>query len=97
MIEFEWDPEKEKKNLRHHGVPFSEAATVFPDPLAITIYDPDHSQDEDRYITIGTSTPGRLLMVAHTNRGDRIRIINARGLTRTERDDYEHETQRRKG
>ncbi|HEX9724131.1 MAG TPA: BrnT family toxin, partial [Vicinamibacteria bacterium] len=53
MIEFEWDPEKARKDLKKHGVPFSEATTVFRDPTAITIYDPDHSHDEDRYITTG--------------------------------------------
>ena len=73
MIDFEWDPSKARTNLRKHGVSFHEAATVLWDPLGITIYDPDHSEDEDRYIAIGTSGGGRFLMVAHTERGDRIR------------------------
>jgi uncharacterized DUF497 family protein len=91
-MEFEWDPRKAAKNLRKHKVAFTEAATVFSDDLSITVYDPDHSMDEDRYITIGWSHGRRLLMVAHTERGDRIRIISARELTRTEREAYEQET-----
>jgi len=59
MIEFEWDPAKAKANLRHHGVAFSEAATVLRDPLGITIGDPDHSEEETRHITIGTSGTGK--------------------------------------
>ena len=97
MIDFEWDPRKARANLRKHGVTFHDAATVLRDPLGVTIYDPDHSGEEDRYITIGTSGGGRLLMVAHTDRGDRIRIINARELTRAEREAYESEIKRRKG
>lgn len=97
MIEFEWDPNKAKTNLRKHGVAFPEAATVFRDPLGITVYDPDHSKEEDRYITFGASTADRILMVAHADRGDRVRIISARELTRTERKTYEDEIQRRKG
>ncbi|CBE68553.1 conserved protein of unknown function [Candidatus Methylomirabilis oxygeniifera] len=69
MIEFEWDPSKARTNLRRHHVAFREAATVFRDSLAITIFDPHHSQEEDRYITIGASAGGRILMVAHTDRG----------------------------
>lgn len=97
MIDFEWDITKAKTNLRKHRVSFNEAATVLRDRLSITIHDPDHSVDEGRYITIGASIAGRLLMVAHTDRGDRTRIINARELTRKERDAYENEIQRRKG
>ena len=97
MIDFEWDITKAKTNLRKHRVAFNEAATVLKDRLGITIHDPDHSVDEDRYITIGVSIAGRLLMVAHTDRGDRTRIISARELTRKEREAYENETQRRKG
>jgi hypothetical protein len=67
MIEFEWDPNKAESNLRKHQVAFAEAA-VFGDPLAITIFDPDHSGQEDRFITVGTSTRSRPLMVAHTER-----------------------------
>ena len=95
MINFEWDPVKAKKNLRKHHVDFSEAATIFKDGLSITIYDPDHSNKEDRYITVGTSVAGRLLIVAHADRGDRTRIISARKLTRKERIAYENEIQRR--
>ena len=95
MIQFEWDPAKAKMNLRKHGVAFREAATVLRDPLGITIFDPDHSDEEDRFITFGFSAAGRLLMVAHTERGERIRIISARRLTRAEREAYEQEIQRR--
>ena len=97
MIEFEWDPLKARANLGKHRVTFQEAATVLRDPLAITIFDPDHSEEEDRYITIGASARGRLLMVAHTDRGVRTRVISARELTRAEREAYEREVQRRKG
>ena len=93
-VEFEWDPKKAAKNLRTHGVLFNEAATVFGDPLGTTVPDPDHSLAEDRYITVGMSSRRRLLMVAHTERGERIRIINARELTRAERDAYEEETKK---
>ena len=95
MIKFEWDPVKAKMNLTKHGVAFREAATVLRDPLGITIFDPDHSDEEDRFITFGFSAAGRLLMVAHAERGKRIRIISARGLTRAEREAYEQEIQRR--
>lgn len=97
VIDFEWDPEKAKANVRKHRVSFREAATVFKDPLGITIYDPNHSDEEDRYITVGFSTAGRLLMVAHADRGSRSRIINSRALTRKERAAYENEIKRRKG
>jgi uncharacterized DUF497 family protein len=97
MIDFEWDIAKAKTNLRKHRVAFSEAATVLRNKLSITIHDPDHSVNEDRYITIGASIAGRLLMVSHTDRGDRTRIITARELTRKERKAYENENQRRKG
>jgi uncharacterized protein len=96
MIQFEWDPAKEKVNLRKHKVTFREAVAVFRDPFGITIFDPDHSDVEDRFITIGFSSAGRLLIVGHTDRGERIRMINARELTRAEREAYEEEIQRRK-
>jgi len=83
-IEFEWDPNKAKKNIKKHRVSFNEAATVFGDPLSMTFFDPDHSIDENRYITIGLSHLGRLLVVAHTDRDDRIRIISARKATERE-------------
>jgi uncharacterized DUF497 family protein len=88
-MEFAWDPNKTTSNLRRHNVSFGEAATVFSDPLSTTVPDPDHSLGEDRYITIGMSYRGRLLIVAHTEHGDRIRIISARELTRRERTQYE--------
>ncbi len=88
-MEFEWDPDKAGRNLAKHGVAFPEAATVFGDPLAITFFDPGHSDDEDRYLTFGYSTDGRLLVVSHTDRGDRNRIISARVATRRERKIYE--------
>jgi uncharacterized DUF497 family protein len=90
-MNFEWDPNKADSNLRKHGVSFQEAATVFGDDLGMTVYDPDHSRDEDRFITIGWSERRRLLMVSHTDREDSIRIISARELTPSERKDYEKE------
>lgn len=89
-MEFEWDPDKAIANLRKHGISFDEAATVLADPLAITVPDPDHSQDQERYITVGLSFGRRLLLVAHTDREMRIRLISARELTTTERVAYEH-------
>jgi uncharacterized DUF497 family protein len=91
-MDFEWDPRKAESNQSKHQVSFSEAATVFADDFAITIPDPGHSESEDRYITIGWSHHRRLLMVAHTDRGNRIRIISARELTKSERQAYEEES-----
>lgn len=88
-MEFEWDADKAARNLAVHRVEFSEAATVFGDPLALTFFDPEHSEDEDRYLTFGYSIEGRLLVVSHTDRQDRIRIISAREATRRERVIYE--------
>lgn len=88
-MEFEWDEDKAETNERKHGVSFTEAQTVFGDPLALTGYDPDHSDEEDRYITMGTSLEGRLLVIAHTDRENRVRIISARVASRPERRDYE--------
>jgi uncharacterized DUF497 family protein len=90
-MNFEWNPRKAESNLRKHRVSFVEAATVFGDDLAITVPDPDHSIDEERCITIGWSNRRRLLMVAHADRGNRIRIISARELTRREQKAYEEE------
>lgn len=84
MLEFEWDPNKAASNVGKHKVSFEEAATVFADPNSLTAYDPDHSRDEDRFITIGTSNNGRILLVSPTDREDRIRIISARTATRRE-------------
>ncbi len=86
---FEWDPRKAAENHTRHGVTFEEAATVFRDPLSATGADPDHSADEDRFITFGMSTAGRLLVVAHSDRDDTIRIISARPVTPSERRIYE--------
>lgn len=90
-MEFEWDPKKAKDNLRKHDVSFEEATTVFKDALAAIYQDPDHSVRERRYLTIGTSAKGRLLHVAFADRGERIRIINARKVTKRERELYEKE------
>lgn len=86
---FEWDPEKEAANVRKHGISFDEASTAFGDPFAVTVDDADHSQIETRYILLGTSGRGRLLVVAHTERGERVRIISARPASRGERKTYE--------
>ncbi len=90
-MNFEWDPSKAAHNRRKHGVSFHEAATVFGDALALTYQDPDHSEQEQRFITVGMSNARRLLIVAHAERGDRIRIINARQTTPAERKQYEQE------
>jgi uncharacterized protein len=88
-MEFEWDPEKAAVNEKKHGVTFLEAATIFGDPLAITFADPDHSVNEQRYLTFGLSRFGRLLIVSHTDREGRSRIISARVMTRQEVKIYE--------
>lgn len=88
-MRFEWDQKKAASNVRKHGVPFHEAATVFGDPLAITFDDPDHSENEQRHLTFGLSVKGRLIVVCHTERGNRTRIINARPMSREERGIYE--------
>ena len=88
-MELEWDEDKAEANERKHGVSFTEAMTVFGDPLALTGYDPRHSDEEDRYITMGTSADGRLLVISHTDRGENVRIISARPASRAERRDYE--------
>jgi len=88
-MEFEWDPAKAARNVAKHGVAFPEAASVFGDALSLTFRDPDHSDHEDRFITFGYSIQGRVLVVAHTDRGDRTRIISARVATRRETKVYE--------
>ena len=88
-MEFEWDPKKAAGNLAKHGVSFQEATTVFDDPLSVTVPDPDHSGEENRFIIVGESHRGRLLIVSHVERNDRIRLISARELTHTERSVYE--------
>ena len=88
-MEFEWDPDKASQNLDKHTVSFHEAVTVFGDHLSVTFFDPDHSIGEDRFITMGLSHQNRLLVIAHTDRNDRIRIISAREATRREVRYYE--------
>lgn len=88
-IVFEWDSPKEEVNRRKHRVRFLEPSTVFGDPLSITIQDPDHAIDEQRFVMIGMSNRHRLLVVVHTVRGDRVRLISARIATRHERRKYE--------
>ncbi|OGP77643.1 MAG: hypothetical protein A2V86_06485 [Deltaproteobacteria bacterium RBG_16_49_23] len=90
-MRFEWDPEKAKRNLKKHGVSFDEAVAIFYDPLSATFDDPDHSDDEQRYITIGFSSQRRLLVVGHTERGGIVRIINARPATPHERKKHEEQ------
>lgn len=88
-MRFEWDPAKTADNVVQHGVSFEEAATAFRDPLSATGPDPDHSVDEERFVTFAASTRHRLLVIAHTERGDTIRIISARPATPRERKIYE--------
>jgi uncharacterized DUF497 family protein len=88
-MKFEWDRGKAKSNLSKHGVSFEEAATVFGDPLSLTISDPGHSEEEDRFVTMGVSSKLRTIVVVHTDRADHVRIISARLATTRERKDYE--------
>ena len=93
---YEWDADKAAANERKHGVSFDEAKTVYLAPLAETFDDPDHSQDEHRFITLGMSTQQRLLFVAHADGGaDRIRIISARAATRGEINAYQERSAKR--
>ena len=86
---FEWDDGKAGQNIKKHGVSFEEAATVFGDPLSLTIIDPSHSDHEERFVIIVESIQRHLLVVVHTERGDNIRIISARVATPHERRTYE--------
>jgi uncharacterized protein len=86
---FEWDEQKAADNAQKHGVTFEEASTAFGDPLSVTIDDPDHSEAEDRFVLLGMSHTGRLVVVVHTARGDAIRLVSARLAMRRERKDYE--------
>jgi uncharacterized DUF497 family protein len=88
-LTFEWDQRKSEKNVRKRGIAFEEAKTVFNDPFAITIDDPDHSDDEYRYIDIGMASKGEVLVVWYTERSENIRIIGCREATRSERKKYE--------
>jgi len=89
--DFEWDPAKGKSNLRKHGVTLDEACTVFADPLAILLPDPDHSVEEERFLLLGVSARRRLLVVAFAERPPRTRLISARVATRRERMGYEED------
>jgi len=91
-LNFEWDEEKAAENYHKHGVSFEEGITVFYDPLSISIEDPDHSINEQRYIDIGASENGRVLVVSYTERGGNTRIISCRDATRKERRQYEKGT-----
>jgi uncharacterized protein len=88
-MKFIWDERKAEKNLLKHGVAFEEAKTVFEDSLYVDFYDPDHSQNEERYLIIGMSSQGRLLIVSYTERENSTRLISARETTRSEREAYE--------
>lgn len=94
MLLFEWDSNKAKKNRKIHGISFDEASTTFKDTLSLTIYDPLHSEQEDRFILIGNSNKNRLLVVIHAERGDNIRIISARKANKNERKYYEKNAKR---
>lgn len=88
-MHFEWDPKKAATNRRKHGVTFQEATSALRDMFSATAHDPDHSDDEERFVTFGVSFQGRLLAVSHTDRGNAIRIISARLATNIERQIYE--------
>ena len=90
-MNFEWDPEKAELNLAKHGVTFEEASTAFGDPLSITISDPDHSDEEDRFVLLGQTYSGRFVVVVHTDRDETVRLISARIATKAkgERRNYE--------
>ena len=91
-LTFEWDFRKARMNLLKHGVSFEESATVFADQLSVTIPDPEHSEKEERFVTIGKTYSGKLVVVVHTDRGDNIRVISARPASRRERRSYEEIT-----
>jgi uncharacterized protein len=88
-MKFEWNSDKANLNLTKHGISFNEASTVFNDPLSVTFPDQDHSFGEERYVIIGLSSANRILIVPHTDRADRVRIISAREATRNEQRFYE--------
>ena len=88
-MEFEWNEEKAEKNLAKHRAAFDEATTVFDDPLHVDFYDPDHSDEEERYLIVGKSRRGRLLILSYMERGDAVRLISAREATPAERRTYE--------
>jgi uncharacterized DUF497 family protein len=88
-VMFEWDPAKDEANRKKHGVSFREAISAFMDPLSVTIADPDHSDDEERFVLLGENHEGLLLVVSHTDKQDHIRIISVRKADRHERREYE--------
>jgi uncharacterized DUF497 family protein len=88
-MNFAWDPEKAESNLAKHGLSFEEASTAFADPLSRTKPDPLHSDEEDRLILLGITSAGRLVVVAHADRGETVRLISARLATPAERRRYE--------
>ena len=90
-MSFEWDPKKAATNRHKHGVSFEEASSALRDSFSATAHDPDHSEDEDRFVTFGVSSRDRLLTVSHTDRGSAIRIISARIATNVERQIYEED------
>jgi uncharacterized DUF497 family protein len=94
MLLFEWDPNKAKENLEIHGVSFDEASTAFRDTLSLAIYDPLHSEEEDRFVLVGNSHKDRLLVVVHTERDENIRLISARKASKKEREQYEENAKR---
>ena len=94
MLLFEWDSNKAKKNIKVHNVSFEEASTSFKDTLSLTIYDPLHSDREDRFVVLGNSYKNHLLVTVFTERQDRIRIISSRKATKTERIQYEENAKR---
>jgi hypothetical protein len=94
MLRFEWDQNKAKKNFEIHAVSFDEASTAFRDALSLVIYDPLHSEEEDRFVLIGNSHKDRLLVVVHTERDDNIRVISARKASKKEKTQYEENAKR---
>jgi uncharacterized protein len=88
-MRFEWDEKKASQNFLKHNISFEEAVTVFDDPLSDTFRDPDHSHDEERFIIIGASESGKILVIAHTDDEKTVRIISAREATYGERKSYE--------
>ena len=96
-MQFEWNPKKAQANLKKHGVSFEEAVSLFYDPLSATFDDPDHSDDESRFLTIGFSAGNSLLFVSHLDRGEVLRIISARLATTSERKRHEEQRKRKQG
>lgn len=87
-MRFEWDSHKAERNILKHGISFADATTAFGDPLSLTRFDPDHSTDEDRFLLLGATQTGRLIVVSHTHRSGIIRLISARLASRRERRTY---------